>query len=248
MKNMATEFKTASIWNRLLHETISLPVVHVERADFLRKELSKICSPEQVEKAIEEGTNTVLTKNEIDKLSRQCINYHLTMVCSTSALFGLPGGWWMAGTIPSDLTQFYGHILSLTQKLIYLYGWPSLTNAKNELDDGSLNILTLFVGVMMGNKLAADAIKNLLRQASTGIGVKLSETAAAKYVISVASKIGLDLTQKTFAQGVGKIVPIVGMPISAAITYYTFKPMANRLKKHLDELYQMAEEKKNPTT
>ena len=145
----------------------------------------------------------------------------------------------MAGTIPTDLTQFYGQILSLMQKLIYLYGWPSLTNVNQQLDDESLNIMTLFVGVMMGNKLAVEALTKVVGQMSKSAGIRISEGVMTHYVIKIAQWIGINMTKEGFAKGVGKILPLVGAPISATITYYTFRPMARRLKKHLDELYDM---------
>ena len=37
-----------------------------------------------------------------------------------------------------------------------------------------------------------------------------------------------------FAKGAGKVIPLIGAPISAALTYWTFKPMASKLKKQLD--------------
>ena len=221
--------KSVSLWNRVLSTSVNLPFVKVNRDEFLTKELSKFCTPMEVATALNEGTLKVLSKKEIDKLANQCISYHLTMVCGTSALMGLPGGWWMAGTIPTDLTQFYGHILSLMQKLIYLYGWPALTNVNNQLDDESLNIMTLFVGVMMGNKMAIDGIAKVVSK---------------EYVEKIAQWIGVNLTKEGFAKGVGKVLPLVGAPISATITYYTFRPMARRLKRHLDELYEMGLEHK----
>jgi hypothetical protein len=157
----------------------------------------------------------------------------------SSALMGLPGGWWMAGTIPTDLAQFYGHVLSLMQKLMYLYGWPPLTDINNQLDDESLNIMTLFVGVMMGNKLAIEALGKIVAQASKKVSIKISETLMAKYAIKIAQWIGINMTKEGFAKGAGKVLPLVGAPISATITYYTFRPMARRLKKHLDDLYEM---------
>ena len=233
------EEKTVTLWNKVLSTCIGLPFVKVDRGEFLTKELSKFCTPAEVVVALQEGTLGVLSKKEIDKLANQCISYHLTMVCGTSALMGLPGGWWMAGTIPTDLTQFYGHILSLMQKLIYLYGWPALTNANDQLDDESLNIMTLFVGAMMGNKMAVEALNKVAIQAGMNAGVRLSETVVAQYVIKTAQWIGVCMTKDSFAKGVGKVLPLVGAPISATITYYTFRPMARRLKKHLDELYEM---------
>ena len=231
--------KSLSIWGKVMSKSIQLPFVKVDREAFLNKELSKFCTPMEVMTAIEVSPLSVLTKKEIDKLANQCISYHLTMVCGTSALMGLPGGWWMAGTIPTDITQFYGHILSLMQKLIYLYGWPSLTDVKNQLDDESLNIMTLFVGVMMGNKMAVEALAKMATQMSKNAGMKVSETVLAHYAVKIAQWIGINMTKEGFAKGVGKVIPLVGAPISATITYYTFRPMARRLKKHLDELYEM---------
>ena len=231
-----------SLWNRVLETSLRLPYVKVNRDEFLTKELSKFCTPMELMVALDETPLKVLNKKEIDKLANQCISYHLTMVCGTSALMGLPGGWWMAGSIPADITQFYGHILCLMQKLIYLYGWPALTNVNKQLDDESLNIMTLFVGAMMGNKLAIEALTKLVGQVSRNAGIKISEGVMVHYVIKIAQWIGINMTKEGFAKGVGKVLPLVGAPISATITYYTFRPMARRLKKHLDELYDMRHE------
>ena len=231
--------QSLTLWNKVLATSVKMPFVKVDRDEFLTKELSKFCTPMEVMTALDDSPLRVLSKKEIDKLANQCISYHLTMVCGTSALMGLPGGWWMAGTIPTDLTQFYGHILALMQKMIYLYGWPSLTNVNNQLDDESLNIMTLFVGAMMGNKLAIEALSKVVGQVSRSAGIKFSETIMAQYAIKIAQWIGINMTKEGFAKGVGKVLPLVGAPISATITYYTFRPMARRLKKHLDELYDM---------
>lgn len=227
--------KGVSLWNKVLSASVNLPLVKVDRDEFLTKELSKFCTPMEVITALNDSPLKVLSKKEIDKLANQCISYHLTMVCGTSALMGLPGGWWMAGTIPTDITQFYGHILALMQKLIYLYGWPALTNVNNQLDDKSLNIMTLFVGAMMGNKLAVEALTKVVTQVSKNASIKISETVVAQYTVKIAQWIGINMTKEGFAKGVGKVLPLVGAPISATITYYTFRPMARRLKKHLDD-------------
>ena len=231
--------KSITLWNKVLETSLKLPFVKVDRDEFLTKELSKFCTPMELITALQDSPVQVLSKKEIDKLANQCISYHLTMVCGTSALMGLPGGWWMAGTIPTDITQFYGHILSLMQKLIYLYGWPSLTDVNKQLDDESLKIMTLFVGAMMGNKLAVEALTKVVGQVSKNAGIKISEGIMAQYAIKIAQWIGINMTKESFAKGVGKVLPLVGAPISATITYYTFRPMARRLKTHLDELYDM---------
>ena len=231
--------KSITLWNKVLETSLRLPFVKVDRDEFLTKELSKFCTPMELMTALQDTPVKVLSKKEIDKIANQCISYHLTMVCGTSALMGLPGGWWMAGTIPTDITQFYGHILSLMQKLIYIYGWPSLTDVNQQLDDESLKIMTLFVGAMMGNKLAVEALTKVVGQVSKNAGIKISEGVMAQYAIKIAQWIGVNMTKEGFAKGVGKVLPLVGAPISATITYYTFRPMARRLKAHLDELYNM---------
>jgi len=231
--------KSITLWNKVLETSLKLPFVKVDRDEFLIKELSKFCTPMELMTALQDTPVKVLSKKEIDKIANQCISYHLTMVCGTSALMGLPGGWWMAGTIPTDITQFYGHILSLMQKLIYIYGWPSLTDVNQQLDDESLKIMTLFVGAMMGNKLAVEALTKVVGQVSKNAGIKISEGIMAQYAIKIAQWIGINMTKESFAKGVGKVLPLVGAPISATITYYTFRPMARRLKSHLDELYEM---------
>ena len=70
----------------------------------------------------------------------------------------------------------------------------------------------------------------------------MSETVLAHYAVKIAQWIGINMTKEGFAKGVGKVIPLVGAPISATITYYTFRPMARRLKKHLDDLYDMGME------
>ena len=194
--------KSITLWNKVLETSLRLPFVKVDRDEFLTKELSKFCTPMELITALQDSPVQVLSKKEIDKLANQCISYHLTMVCGTSALMGLPGGWWMAGTIPTDITQFYGHILSLMQKLIYLYGWPSLTDVNKQLDDESLKIMTLFVGAMMGNKLAVEALTKVVGQVSKNAGIKISEGIMAQYAIKIAQWIGINMTKESFAKGV----------------------------------------------
>ena len=99
--------------------------------------------------------------------------------------------------------------------------------------------MTLFVAAMMGNKVAVEALTKAVGQVSKNAGIKISETLMAQYAVKIAQWIGINMTKEGFAKSLGKVLPLVGAPVSAAITYYTFRPMARRLKKHLDELYEM---------
>ena len=77
------------------------------------------------------------------------------------------------------------------------------------------------------------------------MAIRLPRQTLTKYAIyniskQVAKWIGIKLTKDTFARGVSKVIPLIGAPISAGLTYWTFKPMANRLKKSLDEQLRLS--------
>ena len=228
------------LWNKAMKMAMAIPIVKIDRVEFLRKELSPFCTPEQIQSAISGTPTKVLTVNQVSKIANGCIKYHLTLVCSASALAGLPGGWAMAGAIPADIAQFYAHVFALTQKLLYIYGWPDLQNEEGKLTDEASQILTLFTGVMMGSQVASEAVKQLANAFAQQVAVRLPKQALAKYAIyniskQVAKWIGVKLTKDSFSRGISKVIPLVGAPISAGLTYWTFKPMANKLKKYLDD-------------
>lgn len=226
------------LWGKIIKSAISLPGVNIDREAFLRKELRNYCNEINLENAIKGSPTTYISKEEASKIARGCIKYHLISVTSISALAGIPGGWFSAATIPTDITQFYGQILALSQKLMYIYGFPDIKNKNNDIDDNTLAILTICVGVMLGEHTAMNGLKSLLNEFSKQIANRLPKQALTKYAIyniakQVAKWLGIKLTKDTFSKGVGKLVPLVGAPISAGVTYWTFKPMAYKLKNHL---------------
>ena len=234
-----------SLWNKTLKSAIALPLVRVEREAFLRKELALYCTNEQLDIAISESPIKVLTKKQINRIANGCIKYHLTLVCSASALAGVPGGWGMLATVPADIAQFYGHVFALTQKLLYLYGWKDLSDEKGQLNDEAAQTLTLFTGVMMGAQIANDVLNNIIKAFAEQVSVRLPKQALTKSAIynaikQVAKWIGIKLTKDSFAKGASKVIPLIGAPISAGVTYWTFKRMANRLKRFLDGQLQTA--------
>ena len=231
--------EATELWNKTLHAAIKLPFVGIDRNEFLTKELRPYCTPEQIELALGDSPVKVLSKRQIDRIANGYISYHTTIVCATSALSGLPGGWFMAATVPADIAQFYGHVLALIQKLLYLYGWADLQDEKGKLSDETANTMTLFVGVMMGSREAVQGVNALAKAVAEQAVKRIPRIALTRYGFYNMAKqvgrwIGIKLTKETFAKGVGKAIPLVGAPVSAALTYWTFKPMAVRLKRQLD--------------
>lgn len=226
----------------VLKTAVTLPMVRIERNSFLKKELGKMYSSDIVEKAIQGNpAKAGISVEEINKIANSCIDYETIKVSSISFAAGIPGGIAMAGTIPADLTQYFGHILRILQKLAYLYGWDEFLNEEGSLDDETSVILTLFVGVMFGVNGAAATITKLSATAAQKASKTLAQKALTKGTIypivkKIAQILGLKMTKEIFAKGVSKVIPIVGGVASGGLTYASYKPMAIKLKNYLSEL------------
>ena len=94
----------------------------------------------------------------------------------------------MFGTIPADLAQYFGHILRILQKLMYLYGWDEVFDSNGEMDDDTANLLTLFIGVMFGVNGAATTITKLSASAATKASKSLANKPLTKYAVYQAVK------------------------------------------------------------
>lgn len=229
-----------TIWNKVMGAALSMPGVKVDRDDFLKKELKNYCSPEQLNLAISSRPINGVSKEIIDRIANACINSHTTKVTTISAVAGIPGGFAMAGTIPADMAQYYWHVFVLAQKLAYLYGFPDLRDENGNLTDTASDMLTLFVGVMMGASAANQAIKGLAKEFAKQVVKRLPQKALTKtmyypIIKQIAKWIGVKLTKDTFAKGLVKVIPILGGVISGGLTLATFRPSAKRLQHKLQE-------------
>ena len=226
-------------FNKVVKAAMKLPVVTVERTPFLEKELAPFLDAESIKKVVEEGPRGIVDKSIIDRIAHSCIKYQTTAVCAVSALAGLPGGWFMAGTIPADIIQFYGNAIALAEKLLYLYGWPDIRDEKGQVNDATSQIMIVWLGVMMGAQGGEAAVRGILQAVGNNLSKNLANVAVTKLGIyqvakSICKWIGVKLTRDGFVKGAGKVIPLVGAPISAGVTYFTFHPMCKKLKKELD--------------
>ena len=231
-----------NIFEQVLATASSLPMVHIDRKKFLLKELIKFYPKEKVDIAIQNNPAYAgIDISTIDKIANSCINYETNKVSSISFAAGIPGGFAMAGTIPADITQYFAHILRILQKLIYLYGWEEILPEDGSIDDDTSNIITLFVGVMFGVNGAASTITKIsasaAQKASKNIAAKaLTKGTLYPIVKKIAQALGVKMTKDIFARGVSKAIPIIGGIASSGLTYITYKPMAYKLKEHLETL------------
>ena len=230
------------VWNSVLRTALALPGVKVDRKAFLRRALSKHLTEKVLQCAIDTSpAKAGVNKKTIRRIATANIKWHRAGVSSVSFASGLPGGWWIAGTVPADLTQFFWHVLVILQKLAYLYGWPELFSEDSELDDETLLILTVFVGVMLGAESAAKVLGEIAERATAQVLKRLPRETLTKWGLyrlarEVAKRSGIKLTEDSFGRYLSRIVPILGGIISGTVTWISFSLMTSRLAAHLESL------------
>lgn len=224
-------------WDKVMNAALSMPMVKVDRTAFLTKEFSMYDNADQLR---DKRPIDLFDAEAIERAARGVINSHLTTATVTSTAAGIPGGLAMAATMPADIAQYYWHVLVVAQKLGYLYGWPDLLDEKGQITEGTRNVLTLFVGVMFGAQAASKLVGEIAKRVSLQAAKRLPQQALTKTIYypvvkQVAKWIGVKMTKDTFGRSVGKAIPILGGVLSGAITAFSFKPMAEKLQKHLRE-------------
>lgn len=231
------------VWNKVLTTVLKMPGVKVDRISFLRKELRPYCNQSRLQMIGSVRPYTVVSESVVDKLARQCVRHHTTLVTATSTVVGLPGGLAMAATLPADLTQYFYHVFVLSQKLAYLYGYPdffesSENSEPSEISELSADLLTIFMGVMMGAPVAEKGLGELSKAVAESAVTRLPRVAltrAALYpvVSQVAKMIGARLSKESFAKGFGRFIPLAGGLFSGGLTLMSFGRGANRLRRQL---------------
>src|SRR6266705_4964667 len=232
------------VWNSVLRTALALPGAKVDRKAFLRRALSKHVTEKVLQSAIATSpAKAGVSKNTIRRIATANIKWHRAGVSALSFASGLPGGWWIAGTVPADLTQSFWHVLVILQKLAYLYSWPELfsEDSELELDDETLLILTVFVGVMLGAESAGKVLGDIAERAAAQVLKRLHRETLTKWGLyrlarEVAKRIGIKLTEDSFARYLSRIVPILGGLISGTVTWISFSLITSRLAAHLESL------------
>jgi hypothetical protein len=230
--------KEMLLWNRILAVVLKMPGVKVDRVAFLRKSLKDYCNDQRLDMLENVRPYTVTTDKVIDSVATSCINYHTALATTGSTIAGLPGGLAMAATIPGDITQYYFHVVVLSQKLAYLYGFPDFCNEDGELSENASDLLTIFMGAMMGAKVADQGISELAKgMAKSAVGrlprVAITKTAIYPIAVQVARIAGMKLSKEGFSKSIGRFLPIAGGIFSGTLTLFTFRPGALRLQKRL---------------
>ena len=220
----------------IIAQAAKLPIARVDRSVFLRKELIKHYPEETVKLAIEKNPAYAgIDKYTINKIANQVIQYETNKVSGISFAAGLPGGAAMAATIPADIAQYFAFTLRAMQEIAYLYGFEEFNFENDSIDSNTMNEIMIFLGVMFGVQSANSGVKIIAQAATQKVSKTLANKALTKTTIypivkKVAQALGLRMTKQIFADGVSKVVPVIGGVAAGGLTYATFKPNCLRLK------------------
>lgn len=222
---------------------LNIPGIKINRESFLRKELFKYYPQDVIDDAVQFNPLHARIKSEdIDKIADEVIKSERNCVSGISAALGAPGGVALVATIPAEIAQYYGYMLRVIQKLLYLYGFPEINiKEKGEtIDSETMNILIICLGVMYGVAGVNNAIKAMAKALGKGVEKQLLNKALTKGTIypivkNVSKWFGVKMTKDVFAGFFKKSIPVVGGIIGGGITYYSFKPCCDRLKLSLQD-------------
>lgn len=221
---------------------LRIPGVHIDREEFLRKQFMKNYANDVIQDAVKfNPAHAGITVEEIDNIADQVIQYERNCVSGISLALGAPGGVAMVATLPADIAQYYGYMLRAIQKLLYLYGFPEI-NVENgvNIDDETMNLITLCLGVMYGVEGSVASIKILSNALGKGVEKKLLQKALTKgtfypVVKKISRWFSVCMTKQVFAGFFRKAIPVVGGVVGGGITYLSFKPCCDNLKKSLQD-------------
>lgn len=221
---------------------LRIPGVRIDREDFLRKQFMKNYANDVIQDAVKVNpAHAGITVEEIDNIADQVIQYERNCVSGISLALGAPGGVAMFATLPTDIAQYYGYMLRAIQKLLYLYGFPEI-NVENGviIDDETMNLITLCLGVMYGVEGSVASIKILSNALGKGVEKKLLQKALTKgtfypIVKKISKWFSVCMTKQVFAGFFRKAIPVVGGVVGGGITYLSFKPCCDNLKKSLQD-------------
>lgn len=234
-----------SFLEQIIDNSLKVPGMKVNRNSFLKAQFSKFYPEETVEQIIAYNpAHAKIPNADVDRIAQSTINNHVRLGTLASFGAGLPGGFAMVATIPADMAQFFGHVVILAQKLVYLYGWPELSeeNESEVLKD----MLMLFLGVMMGVAQANKAMFEVSRRLAIEVVKRVPRIALTKYawyntLKLVLKWIGVKVTKDSFAKSLANGVPILGGFVSGTITYITMDKMSKNLAHQLKstDLYKI---------
>ena len=222
-------------FDKVLALAVELPGVKIEREEFLQKYFSSRFDREIVARIVQTSPiRAGVNESVLYEIARECINYEKKKVSALSFATGSGG---FVG-IPADLAQYMAHVLRISQKLAYIYGYPEIRSIEGSMDEKTQKIILLFIGVMYGvsgaNKVIAEISKSLAGKVGKDIlRAALTKTAWYPLLKQCCKQMGIKVTKDALSKIPTKVVPGIGGVVSAGFSYYCFGKGAERLHETL---------------
>ena len=222
-------------FDKVLALAVELPGVKIEREEFLQKYFSSRFDREIVARIVQTSPiRAGVNESVLYEIARECINYEKKKVSALSFATGSGG---FVG-IPTDLAQYMAHVLRISQKLAYIYGYPEIRSIEGSMDEKTQKIILLFIGVMYGvsgaNKVIAEISKSLAGKVGKDIlRAALTKTAWYPLLKQCCKQVGIKVTKDALSKIPTKVVPGIGGVVSAGFSYYCFGKGAERLHETL---------------
>lgn len=224
-------------FDEVLAVAVELPGVKIEREEFLQNNFSSRFDREIVARIVQTSPiRAGVNESVLYEIARECIDYEQKKVSALSFVTGSGG---FAG-IPADLAQYLAHVLRISQKLAYIYGYPEILSIEGSMDEKTQKIILLFIGVMYGvsgaNKVIAEISKSLASKVGKDIlRAALTKTAWYPLLKQVCKQVGIKVTKDALSKTTTKVFPVIGGMFSAGFSYYSFGKGAEHLHKTLRE-------------
>ena len=236
---------TETILDVFLEKAGNIPGVRINRSKYLMQTFGKEYG-NKLEIIIREGpVGAGISPKEISRIADQAIWAESRQTMLKSAGTGVFGGPAVLAAVPADIMQFYGHVIRIIQKMMYLYGWPEdIFDSDGNIDDTTMNMLVLYMGLAFGvstaSSLAAQIIaktagKKLLKDVPIHvIKAFFTKQAFRKVITKIIKTVGLKTVAKYTMTLPSKTVPLIGALVSGSLTAVFFIPMSMRLKKYFE--------------
>lgn len=222
-------------FNEVLAVAVKAPMVKIDRAEFLKKNFSREVEPKMVDKIVQTSPiKAGVSEHILKKIARECIKYETYQVSTLSLGTGFGGVF----GITADFAQHLVHVLRISQKLAYIYGYPSIISIDGGMDDATKNIILLFIGMMYGVKRTDEVIAKLSITLAEQIAKNISREALTKtawypLLKQCCKQVGIKVTKDALSKIPTKVVPGIGGVVSAGFSYYCFGKGAERLHETL---------------
>lgn len=242
MADIIQKIKEEITLESVLKAALKTPGVIIKRDVFLRKELIKYCSEEEVQEAIDNNpAKAGIPKELINKISLSVIDYETTRVTAISVAASIPSSAApavAAGAASVDITSYFAHILRVVQELAYLYGFSQFDFKEDNVDSDTMKQIMVFLGVMFSVHGASSSLNKIANSVAKNVAKNIASKPLTKGIVypivkEITKKIGIRITKQIFADTVASAIPVVGSVLSGGLTYAMFRPQCMKLRKTL---------------